>query len=140
MQKVDPSAGEDGIDAESSAVAVAKVEQTVDQSNEASQTRTVNGEPSAVRVSTAPTRASQYGDAFALAVSDQVSVEQHGPLKAGQDGIRAVSRAEADATVDQDATQNGVECEGNDPRLLRRARARLRLPNPMKFRCGSLAS
>ena len=84
VQKVDPHAGEDGIDAASTAVAEATVAQNIDQSN----SNSTSGELHVDQYNTAY----QGGAALAFADSDEVNVEQHGPLSADGDGIRAVSQ------------------------------------------------
>ena len=107
VQKIDPSAGEDGIDAASNGVChCVRWINRFDQSNDSQPDQNGNTGTSPYRRHAVQRQLEQTGIAVALAVSDQVSVEQHGPLKAGQDGIRAVSRADASAEVTQEVTQN----------------------------------
>ncbi|NJO33938.1 MAG: hypothetical protein HC869_13155 [Rhodospirillales bacterium] len=99
------NAGEDGIDADSSAKAEATVDQDVTQSNQT--TSDFDLEQS--------NEAEQEGVALAAAVSGAVTVEQfkYGSIYAGGDGINANSSAEAEAKVEQEISQenliNGLE-------------------------------
>ena len=103
-QNGDLQAGGDGINASSAAGASASVKQDVDQSNENNDGRSLQGNFS-----------SQEGLAVALAASGDVKVEQQGHLTAGGTGIKAVSLAQANAEVKQDADQyNGVKPSDNN--------------------------
>ena len=104
--------GANGINAESTAIAIAAVEQSTTQSNEVSQDGTINRaneNQNATLVQNQNTNqrneSDQSGKAIAVAVADEVEVDQFGNVKAGEDGIRAISAAVAVAKVEQTATQ-----------------------------------
>ena len=102
-QNGDLQAGGDGINASSAAGASAAVKQDVDQSNENNDGR---------GLSLQGNLSIQEGLAVALAASGDVKVEQQGHLTAGGTGIKAVSVAQANAEVKQDADQyNGVAAQ-----------------------------
>ena len=112
------SAGGDGISANSTAVAVAKIEQQADQENSNSQNAEIDsgGDPAETTVDqarkasdrrtstrnpdrpiTGPSRRSYYATAY----SNEVQVWSYGNISAGGDGIDAESKAVAVAEVDQ---------------------------------------
>ena len=112
------SAGGDGINATSSAVAVAQLEQGVDQSNSNTQ-EVVRELPGEGEESVAPFTAvqqgqeveqenesSQDGAALAYATSDSVDVGSADSAYAGGNGISATSSAVGVANLDQSATQS----------------------------------
>ena len=100
-------AGQDGIDADSSAKAVATVDQDVTQSNQT--THDLFDETYIEQEN----EAEQDGLALAAAASGAVTIDQVGNLDVGGDGINAHSSAEAEATVEQEIYQenlvNGVD-------------------------------
>jgi hypothetical protein len=101
----------DGIDAQSSAAAVATVNQKADQTNSISQSAT-GGNGSDINQTQADIRQSNHndqdGDATALATSYNVDVVSDGNINAQVDGIDAVSSAVAVATVDQEVNQQNT--------------------------------
>ena len=104
----DPSLG-DAVDAESKAVAVAKVDQEANQSNINSQSLCSASLGSSTRSHDVDQENESEQEGFALAVSeadDVTVVQEGGTLFAGEDGIDADSTAVAVATVDQDVTQS----------------------------------
>ena len=103
VQKGGVSAAEDGIDAESNAVAVAKVNQDVEQNNEFSQSITQEF-PETLAQPVEPENA-QEAATIAVALSDEVSVKQEGDVSAGEDGVKGISSAVAVAIVDQTSNQ-----------------------------------
>ena len=105
VQKGDVSAYADGIDATSSAVAVAKVEQDLTQSNTTIQQSTQNQAPESdvepLAIELDP-ESGQGAIGIAVALADEVTVEQYGDVSAGEDGVKGVSSAVAVATVEQE--------------------------------------
>ena len=92
--------GGDGINASSTAGASAAVKQYADQSNQNNDGRGLAAQENL---------SFQDGLAIALAASGDVKVEQNGILTAGGTGIKAISLAQANAEVNQEAEQyNGV--------------------------------
>ena len=105
------NANSDGIDAESTAVAVATVTQEANQTNSASQNGTTTAAPSTVSLSQSLNQANfneQEGIAIAVASADDVKVTSQGFVDPPGDGIHAESSAVAVAAVDQDATQSNI--------------------------------
>ena len=98
------NANSDGIDAESTAVAVATVTQEANQTNSASQNGTTTAAPSTVSLSQSLNQANfneQEGIAIAVASADDVKVTSQGFVDPPGDGIHAESSAVAVAAVDQ---------------------------------------
>ena len=110
----DPATG-DGINATSSAVATATLNQTADQTNENSSTITLPNVPEGEEVTERLNQSQevgqeniseQEGSVGATATSNYVSVEQGGALSAGGDGVTATSSAVAVADLNQTAKQH----------------------------------
>ena len=93
-------AGEDGIDADFSAVAVAIVDQDVTQSNQNNVPYPSDLEQS--------NEAEQDGFALAVGAAGAVTIEQLGNIDAVLDGIKAKSSASAEAKVEQEASQENL--------------------------------
>ena len=119
------SAGGDGISANSTAVAVAKIEQQADQENSTSQNAEIDsgGDPAETSLDQDQEGVSQanfntqsgqtyYGTEsesyYATAYSNEVQVWSYGNISAGGDGIDAESKAVAVAEVDQQADQDNT--------------------------------
>ena len=120
----DPATG-DGINATSSAVATATLNQTANQTNENSSTITLPNVPEGEEGTEESLNQSQVveqeniseqeGSVGATATSNYVSVEQGGALSAGGDGVTATSSAVAVAALNQTATQHN----GNTQEVVR---------------------
>ena len=130
LSEQDPSQG-NGIDATSSAVATAALDQTANQTNDNTSTITLPSETvvteefaeqlQRVRQSN---ESEQDGDAVATATSDFVSVEQSGALSAGGDGITATSSAVAVAGLEpNDIEQTANQHNSNTQEVVRAAPA-----------------
>jgi Autotransporter beta-domain len=112
------AAGGNGIDAASTALATASVDQSVSQSNENAENFTVGDQTINIPVPSGQlNEAEQEGIAVALALANDVSVTQSGNISVGGDGIKAVSKAAADASVTQSAEQQNSNEDGLVSRL-----------------------
>ena len=106
VQSIDDlTAGGDGIDAESNAVATADFDQSADQENDNELTASgslVDQDQVVLQFNVSD----QDGEADAYASSGDVSVSQTGKLSSGGTGIIASSNAAAIATLEQTADQD----------------------------------
>jgi hypothetical protein len=94
VQKGNVSADEDGINAESTAVAVAAVNQSVEQSNDSNQSGAITLRPGAIGATLVQNQnvsqnnfSRQSGKAIAIALSDDVKVWSEGNINVGANGI-----------------------------------------------------
>ena len=117
MQSIDDlTAGGDGIDAESNAVATADFDQSADQENDNELTASgtlVDQDQVVLQFNVSD----QDGEADAYASSGDVSVSQTGKLSSGGTGIIASSNAAAIATLEQTADQdnsNTISADATD--------------------------